>query len=246
MQLLTVIKILLFPCFLFAETATVSWDPNTENDLSGYKIYYGPSSINYDNVIDVGNTTSFTINGLVAGVIYFFVVTAYDFSGNESGFSKEVNFTPTQGPDDLRKYRVANINFNRGEVPQQPANWSKDEHPVELLFNGEDIDWGNWDASHIYSTNFSVVRDTVFTFQIFDSFYGDNSGSLDICIQETSVVEVRFLMPCNSFSVKSDGRIVKSQTILSGTSGMIIVSGTFNYWNTNAWANADAEYTQTR
>ena len=81
----------------FAETATVSWDANTENDLSGYKIYYGTSSGSYDNVLDVGNTTSFVINNLVAGTTYFVVVTAYDFSRNESGFSDEVSLAPAQG-----------------------------------------------------------------------------------------------------------------------------------------------------
>ncbi len=81
----------------FAETATVSWDANTESDLSGYKIYYGTSSGSYDDVVDVGNKTSFSINNLVVGTTYFFVVTAFDFSGNESGFSNEVSFTPTQG-----------------------------------------------------------------------------------------------------------------------------------------------------
>ena len=84
---------LLFPFLIFAETITVSWNANTESDLSGYKIYYGTSSGSYDDEVDVGNTTSFSINNLVVGTTYYFVVTAYDFSGNESGFSKEIAFT---------------------------------------------------------------------------------------------------------------------------------------------------------
>ncbi len=73
--------------------ATVTWDANTESDLSGYKVYYGTSSGNYFDVIDVGNTTSFLINGLLIETTYFFAVTAFDFSGNESEFSDEVSFT---------------------------------------------------------------------------------------------------------------------------------------------------------
>ncbi|MFQ6112450.1 MAG: fibronectin type III domain-containing protein, partial [bacterium] len=81
----------------------VSWDPNGEHDLSGYKIYYGTTSRSYGQVVDVGNVTSRRITGLQAGVRYFFAVTAYDFSGNESAFSEEVNIvapdTPADEPD---------------------------------------------------------------------------------------------------------------------------------------------------
>ena len=79
---------------VFADTAVVSWSPNTETDLAGYKIYYGTSSGAYDDALDVGNETSFAVNGLVKGTVYFFAVTAYDFSGNESGFSREVVYVP--------------------------------------------------------------------------------------------------------------------------------------------------------
>ncbi len=82
------------------ETVTVSWDQNSEEDLSGYKIYYGTSSGSYNEALDVGNKTSFIINNLVIGTTYFFAVTAYDFSGNESNFSNEVNFTPADSTDD--------------------------------------------------------------------------------------------------------------------------------------------------
>ncbi|MFQ5638814.1 MAG: FlgD immunoglobulin-like domain containing protein [bacterium] len=83
-----------------AGTATVSWDANTENDLAGYKVYYGDSpNGNYPDIIDVGNVTSITIDNLTEGTTYYFVVTAYDVSGNESGFSQEVSATISSGGD---------------------------------------------------------------------------------------------------------------------------------------------------
>lgn len=74
----------------FAGNAALSWNANTEPDLSGYKVYYGTSSGNYGAPIDVGNTTNHTITGLADGT-YYFAVTARDTSGNESGFSNEAS-----------------------------------------------------------------------------------------------------------------------------------------------------------
>ena len=74
---------------IYSAQVTLAWDPNNESDLAGYKIYYGNSSGDYDTNIDVGNQTSYTISGLVDGNAYYFVATAYDTSGNESGYSEE-------------------------------------------------------------------------------------------------------------------------------------------------------------
>lgn len=81
-------------------SAILSWDPNTESDLSGYKVYYGTTSKSYDNVKDVGKVTSYQIKNLKTGIRYFFAVTAYDFSGNESSFSDEVNAILEKTSDD--------------------------------------------------------------------------------------------------------------------------------------------------
>jgi hypothetical protein len=76
------------------------WDAPTTNtdgtlvtDLAGYKIYYGPSSTYYTSVIVIfGNTPSYSLNNLPAGT-YYITVTAYNASGNESGFSNEISRT---------------------------------------------------------------------------------------------------------------------------------------------------------
>jgi len=77
----------------------VSWSPNSESDLAGYKIYYGVGS--FTKVIDAGNTTSYSIGDLKAGETYQFAVTAYDDSKNESDFSNTVLFEvkDTEGPE---------------------------------------------------------------------------------------------------------------------------------------------------
>lgn len=77
-------------------SATLTWDAPTNNadgtpltDLAGYKIYYRTPSGYYTEVIDVGNVTTYKIENLNPGT-YYFTVTAYDTSGNESGDSNEV------------------------------------------------------------------------------------------------------------------------------------------------------------
>jgi len=76
-----------------ASTATLTWNTNTESDLAGYKVYRGAGSGNYGAPLATlpKTTTSYIATGLQNGTTYFFVITAYDSSGNESTFSNEVS-----------------------------------------------------------------------------------------------------------------------------------------------------------
>jgi hypothetical protein len=42
------------------------------------------------NGVDVGNVNAYVISDLSGGTRYYFVATAYDAMGNESGYSNEV------------------------------------------------------------------------------------------------------------------------------------------------------------
>ena len=89
--------------FFVAATANaydvvIAWDPNAEWDLAGYKIYSsegfpGPPYDLLDtyslNDIDPDNPTC-QISDLDDSLKYYFVVSAYDFAGNESDYSNEV------------------------------------------------------------------------------------------------------------------------------------------------------------
>lgn len=69
----------------------LAWDANTEPDLAGYRLWWGLKSRSYDAVIDVGDTTQFTVYWLPMNVRLYFAVTAYDTASNESLFSNEVD-----------------------------------------------------------------------------------------------------------------------------------------------------------
>jgi len=73
-----------------AGEVTLTWDANTDENLGGYKLYYGSSSRNYQYSVDVGNMTTYALMNLPDGEIYYFAATAYDVYGNESSYSEEV------------------------------------------------------------------------------------------------------------------------------------------------------------
>jgi Viral BACON domain len=78
-----------------SSSATLTWKANSETDLAGYKVYRSTISGRYEqaNVVAMlrGNVTSYQATGLQFGKTYFFVVTAFDIAGNESGYSNEVS-----------------------------------------------------------------------------------------------------------------------------------------------------------
>lgn len=68
---------------------SLSWlDPDPT--VAGYNIYYGTESGVYTNVVDVGNTTNATIDGLSVGSTFYFAVTAYNSNEIESADSPQV------------------------------------------------------------------------------------------------------------------------------------------------------------
>ena len=81
---------------VFSAQITLAWDPNTEPDLAGYKVYYGTASRGYGSPIIVGKVTTHTLTGLTQGQNYFYSVTACDTSGRESEYSNEVSGVPSE------------------------------------------------------------------------------------------------------------------------------------------------------
>ena len=78
------------PSKVHAAQVTLAWEASTDPNIAGYKIYYGNGGGSYPTVVDVGNQTTCTIPNLAAGMTYHFAATAYDKSGQESGYSNEV------------------------------------------------------------------------------------------------------------------------------------------------------------
>jgi Bacterial TSP3 repeat len=81
---------LLLSSMASAAPVTLAWDAVSAPDLAGYKLYYGYASGQYSFNVKVGNHTTAPLSDLDESKRYYIAVTAYDTSGNESGFSNEV------------------------------------------------------------------------------------------------------------------------------------------------------------
>lgn len=77
-------------------SASLSWVAPTLNtdgtpltDLAGYVIYFGtdPNDLSYSIAVDSSQTLSYTVDGLVAGVTYYFALVAVNSAGVQSALS---------------------------------------------------------------------------------------------------------------------------------------------------------------
>jgi hypothetical protein len=74
-------------------SATITWNANTESDVSGYKIYMNGSDIS-----GKVTGTTYQVTGLTNDITYHFTITAIDNIGQESSLSGAVAATPRQYP----------------------------------------------------------------------------------------------------------------------------------------------------
>jgi len=108
-QLITICYALLLAVTLHAGEVVLSWDPSPTPEVTGYKLYYGPTSaegmtpeeyivLPGVKVVDAGNVLIFKLMNLADGH-YYFAATAYappdtpDLDTFESDFSNVVSTT---------------------------------------------------------------------------------------------------------------------------------------------------------
>jgi len=73
----------------------LTWDPNTEGDVTGYSVSFGTTLGQYTQTIDVGNQTFYQFTEPDPSKSYFFVVRAYNSAGVFSPYSQSVQSTPS-------------------------------------------------------------------------------------------------------------------------------------------------------
>ncbi len=145
---------LIIICFIIANApaalagnVTLTWDPPTTNedgttltDLAGYNVYFGTSSGVYTDSVNVGDVITYELIDLTDGFTYYFAVTAYDISGNESTYSEEVYKTPVNNdttPPSISGIYADNIVSNGAII-----NWTTDEPSDTQVEYGTTISYG--------------------------------------------------------------------------------------------------------
>ena len=74
---------------------SLDWDDNGESDLAGYNVYRSETSGgSYTKIASIGAISAYTDATASNDTTYFYVVTAVDAAGNESGNSNEATATP--------------------------------------------------------------------------------------------------------------------------------------------------------
>lgn len=122
---------------------TLQWNANSETDLQGYRIYWGIKGSGFNNIIDVGNNTTYTVKGLSSLTDYQFKVTAYDKALNEGLASDVVETRTTQvliASATSSSTNFPSTNSSMGEAPKEEGgkvesatdeNLDKQEEPKE-------------------------------------------------------------------------------------------------------------------
>jgi len=133
---------------VFAGDAILTWDPNLEPDLAGYKVYYGTASGSYGTPIDVGNKTTYTVTGLGYGT-YYFAVKAYDTTGNLSNFSNEASKTLS----DTTPPAISAIAAGTMTSSSTAISWTTNEAATSLVEYGTTTAYG---SSTLFDSNLVI------------------------------------------------------------------------------------------
>ncbi len=128
------------------QQVTLSWSPNSEDNLASYNIYRGSTSPAQTLLATVTVTsspdTTYTDNTVTTDSMYFYRITAVDLDGDESGYSNEVEVTPYLGMELLTNAAESEVSgTNMGypinswyhDVKHQSLYWASDLSDAGIL-----------------------------------------------------------------------------------------------------------------
>ena len=156
-------------------SVTLVWDPSPDLAVVGYRLYEGLASSDYTVVIDVGNSTTGTASNLNFGSTYYFAVTDYDGTGEESPSSGEISYTvvvdavhngpvlPGQGNLTMAQYSTLLVTNTATDTdfPALALNYSLANPPVGAVISTNGVITWTPGPSQGHTTNLltTVVTD---------------------------------------------------------------------------------------
>lgn len=94
------------------DTVTLGWNPNTEPDLGGYRVYFSQSTSVWTHAKNVGKVDTTQVQIPSPGR-WFFTLTATNLAGLESLPSNIVEYTMTNGPAKPSTFRLLSASVVR-------------------------------------------------------------------------------------------------------------------------------------
>ena len=171
--LLSAVFILFFSSFAFAEEIHFQWTASSD-DVNGYRIYYGATSGDYPFKVDAGNVTDyFFAADLVEDVPYYFVVRAYNDSGESVNSNEVMHTVSSADPDSIPPRDVTSVRKESLFGSLLKLAW---KNPYGLDGSGQAIP-ENQDFAGVmirYNTEGSYPAD-----HTEGTLFGDKPGSLD-------------------------------------------------------------------
>jgi hypothetical protein len=225
---------------------TLTWDPNSESDLAGYKIYYGTASGNYQWKTDVGNVTIYTQSGLDIGGTYYFAATAYNTQGLESGFSNEVVYTApsctyTISPSSA-SFPASGGSGNVLVTTQAGCNWGTSAAASWVTVNSGS-GTGNGTMSYTISSNTGTTR--VSSLTVAGNVFTITEAGLPSFTITASAGTGGTISPSGGVSVRSGANQTFTITPNSGysVSGMTVDGASVGVVTTYTFTNVTANHT---
>jgi hypothetical protein len=230
--------LLLFPADVFSGQVTLTWNAPTTNAngtpiiyFSGhYRIYYGAAAGNYSQVKDLKNSNSIVtqqVSNLTTGKPYFFVVTAVNTLGNESGHSNEVS--KTAQPVTPTTYTITASAGTNGTVT--PSGVTIVNSGASKTYN---ITPGTRShISNVFVDGFSVGAVTTYTFSgvaanhSISAYFGYGVAERHVCLSgcQYDTIQQAVSESSNGDTIKVAEGVYNENIVIGADKGLIIQGG---------------------
>lgn len=212
----------------WAADAILSWSPNTESDLAGYRVHYGTASRSYTAVIDVGLATTYTVTGLSPGT-YYFALTAYNRTGAESGFSNEVTkIIADTVPPVISSVAAGSITSSSGTI-----TWTTSEPATSLVEYGTSTAYGLQTTENLVLAGShqhlltGLQASTLYHYRVLSR---DAAGNLSVSADRT-------------FTTSAPAPADTTPPTISAVAAVTVTSGSATItWTTNETATTQVQY----
>jgi hypothetical protein len=212
----------------FASTVVLQWDPNTETDLSGYRVYYQADSTTQPFQGPGGTptlisktTTTATISGLDSAHAYNFAVTAYNTSGAESVYSNIVSVSELVSPTVSISNPTNNASASGTVSVTANASDNVGVTKVEFYVNGT-LQATDTLTPYLYSWNTASLTAGSYTLlaKAYDAAgnVGQSSNVAVTVVKDTTAPTVSVTAPANNATVSGTTTITVSASDTSGIS----------------------------